>query len=508
MQLSDLFVGRSGVALSGHVGGSSIYEDSAQTTPATTSGSDPIGAITDLSGLANPAIQATSANRLVYYIDSNGIRSWRRGRIGGVGRWLVPTADLFTTAAMTVVSVYRYVTSDSNGSVLLSTFNGDWGAGGYLRVAQLPATPNDDLTALAHTNPASGNTTDAAELDSYPIIAQWVRSGTGSNQTTLSTYNLHTGALIGTVTGTQDALPANKLYIGYGDAAIESGIIEEAFLLVIDSALSADDLTWLRDTFLRNAARLLNWYKPTAVDAVFDDTGATGNFYDTGEAVTVDGSDQVTLVTGQRKVTPGETRLDLAPDTPPLPGPLLQANGAMRFIGNGTQDRVLDCVRGGAGSATGTLGGAFYIACKVKWDDGFARIVIVEELEPHDAQIDFRIGAASASNPSGVSGVVQDAQANIAAISGITPPAAGDWVLVTIKRAANGNATVKVGGQSGTITKGAATAGTAANTRFAETYAPTGHDWSLGGRIVHMVDAVPDATQEAAIEAYVDAWEP
>ena len=155
-------------------------------------------------------------------------------------------------------------------------------------------------------------------------------------------------------------------------------------------------------------------------------------------------------------------------------------------------------------SSLGQLGDAFYVCARGIWLDGFFRIVCVDSNDPHPVLFDIRVGEAGAVNPGGLSALVQDQQVNIANISGITVPTMGDVFVVSMSRTAGGNGTLKIGAQTGTVTKGAASASAVANTRYAENYNVSGDDFHLG-RSVFIKGDTPSAGEESTIEAWVGA---
>lgn len=233
---ADLFAnGQNGFVLSGFPGGSDFYETDAKVTPATASGSDPIGAITDVSGVGIDAIQAASEKRTTYYIDGNGIRGW----LGGDVRSMYPETDIFVTAAMAYVCVYKYVTQAADGSPLISTYLGGWGSGGYFVIACRANTPDDNIQAMCDTDPNDppAQTIDGAlQASEVAAIVRWNRTGTGTDQSVFTTYETD-GTQIATSTGTQNATPVNAISLGYNGLAT-GGTVLKCFELVRDEPLS------------------------------------------------------------------------------------------------------------------------------------------------------------------------------------------------------------------------------------------------------------------------------
>jgi hypothetical protein len=242
---ASLFAGGvTGFCLDGSPGASAFYEENTKVTLATSSGTDPVGAVTDVSGNGNDCLQSSSLARPVFYVDSGGIRSWMQGYISTGGRWLLPTVDVFASAAISLISVYKYVATSSNGSPIISNYDGDWGSGGYFIKRYITASPDDNLYFTASGSDATGTALNAAPLgqSGSSII---VRSGTGTGQTAMNTYELD-GTLYTETTGTYAAIPTQRLAAGYAFAGLGSGQMQMAFLLVINKALSAQEQTDLK----------------------------------------------------------------------------------------------------------------------------------------------------------------------------------------------------------------------------------------------------------------------
>lgn len=206
---TDLSV-TSGFVLHGTL--SSFYEDSAGTTAASASGTSPVGQVSDISGLDNHAIQATSANKPVYYA-AGGIKSFRSGTFaGGVDHFLRPTDTTGAAAAFTVVLVADIDTQSepvANWGIALTNYDAGWGTGVYVRHGFKPSGTGYALCSSG----VSELNTGAAMGDGAPKIMVIRRSGTGSNQTRINAYGID-GTSLGTVQGTQDAVETAGLIIG------------------------------------------------------------------------------------------------------------------------------------------------------------------------------------------------------------------------------------------------------------------------------------------------------
>lgn len=231
--------GQNGLVLNGFPGGSDFYETSAKAALVAAS-TDPCGAISDVSGVGNDAIQTLSLNRATYYVNGGGIRSWRTGD----NRLLYPETDLFVTAAMAYVCVYKYISQSSDGAPLISSYASGWGAGGYFTICGRVSTPDDDIQVLCDSG-VTGQTIDGALSGSDAAIIHWNRAGTGSNQSVATTYETD-GTQIATSTGTQNATPANVVSLGYR-ALASGGVVEKCFELVRDEPLTAQEWTDLSD---------------------------------------------------------------------------------------------------------------------------------------------------------------------------------------------------------------------------------------------------------------------
>lgn len=216
---------------------------------------------------------------------------------------------------------------------------------------------------------------------------------------------------------------------------------------------------------------------PTAaqISAIYTALGAGGDFWDTHDPVQMGG-----ISDGGAMGCIAGTRASIA---------LCDGAGREPTWDLATGDLVLNNTTGLAQavllepqSTLGDLQDAFFICYTGTWSNGFHRVVCVDNIV-NDVLFDLRIGTAGVNNPSGVSGLVQDAQANIAAIAGITVPTAGQRFTAWCNRTSGGNATfaIKIGDTttSGTITKGASTGTNAATVRFTETYATSGYKFSL-----------------------------
>jgi len=103
---------------------SRFYTDSARTTLCTTSGSDPIGAVEDLSGNGNHSIQVVSGNKPVYFSDGT-IQSVKHGMISGVSRYMLatdlppPSNDVYGPRA--TYAVVKVISDSSGVNLYLAT---------------------------------------------------------------------------------------------------------------------------------------------------------------------------------------------------------------------------------------------------------------------------------------------------------------------------------------------------------------------------------------------------
>lgn len=101
---------------------SQFYTDSAMTVPCTNSGSDPVGAISDVSGNDNHATRSVSANKPVFY-SAGGIKSAMGGTISGVDRSLaVPALGAVTN--LTVYYVGKLAGATTSGLAVILPQNG------------------------------------------------------------------------------------------------------------------------------------------------------------------------------------------------------------------------------------------------------------------------------------------------------------------------------------------------------------------------------------------------
>lgn len=217
---------------------SAFWEDTGGTTACSVSGTSPVGLIDDMlaeAGGVGSVIQATTGAKPVYYVDGDGVRWFRYGLVGGANRSMLPAADVHVEAALTQIAVYRK-TADLSGNyaVILCTYNSGWGSGGYHWLAGVDGADQSNFLCDAGT---SGVVVTAASDGPTIVVAK--RSGTGTNQSTITTYNM-AGEQIATATGTQNAIPVNALGIGY-QGANGSGL-DCAFQFVgIGAAISAED---------------------------------------------------------------------------------------------------------------------------------------------------------------------------------------------------------------------------------------------------------------------------
>ncbi len=216
---------------------SKFYEEVGQVTECADSGVSPVGFIQDITLLGNDAEQASDEYRPVFYVDGNGIRSFRYGLVGGGSRFMLPAATVTTNSAMTQIAVYKPTAEVSgNNAALMSTFiGGSWGGGGYHWLASVDGSPAVNFLC---DSGVSGVVATAATGAPTIVVAR--RTGLGANEATVTTYNM-AGEQIATATGTQNAKPKNSLCIGY--SGINSSGVQCAFLLHLRAALDAEDIT-------------------------------------------------------------------------------------------------------------------------------------------------------------------------------------------------------------------------------------------------------------------------
>lgn len=231
LTFSTLGISATGFILDGSA--SRFYTDSAGTILCAASGTDPVGYVKDMSGNGNHAVQSASPNRPVYY-DDGTVKSFRLGTIATVNRYLDPTSAVYTTSAMTVIAVFkvRTVVGD-NGFWFLTSFRDNaWGSGGYMGALNPHLTNSGKFEA---SSTAGGGIT-ATGNGGNPITYYANRAGTGANETTLTCFDA-AGTQTGTVTGSQDANPANPLRIGLDTISNYEGDV--AFLMVVNDDITA-----------------------------------------------------------------------------------------------------------------------------------------------------------------------------------------------------------------------------------------------------------------------------
>ena len=228
-----------GWCLDGAPGQSAFWEDTGATTACSVSGTSPVGLIDDMladAGGVGSVVQATTGAKPVYYEDGNGVRWFRYGLVGGGNRFMSPAASVFVGSALTQIAVFKPTAevSGNNASILSTFLAGSWGSGGYHWLAAVDGTGAANFLCDAGVTGIV-----AAGSASAPVIVVAKRSGTGTNQATITTYTL-AGEQIATTTGTQNANPANSLGLGYS-GILGSGL-DCAFQFVgIGAAISAED---------------------------------------------------------------------------------------------------------------------------------------------------------------------------------------------------------------------------------------------------------------------------
>lgn len=229
---------------------------------------------------------------------------------------------------------------------------------------------------------------------------------------------------------------------------------------------------------------ILNWFE-------VGDTGDAWDPYDQANTDAASNKSAVATVTGLRSSIN-----------------LVSAGGAICWDGDSGlfllhdhgQDRYFNL-----SSALGSgLDEPFCLVARAVWYVGFIRLVCVAPGAPNHVLFDIRVGDVVAGNPGSVSGLIQDAQANIAAVTGPSAPAAGTPCTVVVNRlVAGGDATVTVDGVSGTITAAAETG--VPSLRYAETYGPAAYKWRLGRSVYRNRGATAQEIANAVLwveEAY------
>lgn len=176
---------------------SRFYTDSAMTTLATASGTDPVGAIEDVSGKGNHALQSTSANKPVY-VENGTIKGINGGVVSAVKRWLSVTADL--SAAFTLYAVIKK-SSAGNGWPAVASLD----ASASLAYWIGRDSNQRQLTVFDGGGAAKASTTVISTSDL--MIAKVVRSGTGAGGlaikiSTINNVESQTGTGTSTGTGT------------------------------------------------------------------------------------------------------------------------------------------------------------------------------------------------------------------------------------------------------------------------------------------------------------------
>lgn len=224
-------LGATGWVFHGGAGGSEFFEESDGTVPAITHNVSPVGRILDISGSGNHLYQDTSVLKPLFRTD--GTHKWMRfGTFSGATRSLRPLTDTFVTTQQTDIflAVYRGVSTMNNYAVFASTYINNWSGGGYFRFGL-----NDPLGIPDYICDTDVGTTNTSAVPAgTPCIVVARRAGTGVNQVTLTTYDL-SGAVIGTATGTDDAIPWNRIQLGY--LGVDSTDSEFAFSLHCDKDL-------------------------------------------------------------------------------------------------------------------------------------------------------------------------------------------------------------------------------------------------------------------------------
>lgn len=222
------FNGRVGSVFSSEHG-SEFYEDSAQTTPCTVSGTSPVGAIVDLSGNVDDPSQTTTGNKGVFYVDGAGIKSVRIGTISGVSR-VLDFAQAKLPAAVTIFCVYKHYTGPSSSAAPYTNFNSGWPSpiGAIL-------TNNTSDVYLYPSAAISGPSRDGAA--GYFSV---VRTGTGTNETTVRAAGTVLGTPVSAVQ-TNNTVDETNIWrmgmLGYNS----DNPCEIAFMLIMHGAATTDE---------------------------------------------------------------------------------------------------------------------------------------------------------------------------------------------------------------------------------------------------------------------------
>lgn len=234
-------LGATGWVLHGGAGRSNFFEDSAGTVPCTTDNVSPVGRVTDISGNSNHSLQTMTSDKPVYR-TSGGVRWFNFGATGdgAPGRHFDPTTKTYSTTAQTHIYLWRQGTYQSSASYgpLISSNGGGWGTGGlYNWVRHVFGTSNISFTSGGPNDDLFVTSNGAAS----PTIIVAKRTGLGTNESTISTYNLN-GTLISTATGTNTGNPTDWFLVGYSGGQPYSQA-NCGFHMYAGAALSAQQIT-------------------------------------------------------------------------------------------------------------------------------------------------------------------------------------------------------------------------------------------------------------------------
>ena len=219
-------VGASGWLMDGSVAGG-FFTDSAGTILAATSDSDPLGNISDYSGLNNPWLQASSNNKPIYTVR-NGIQGMRGGTISGQPKFAEATAPF--SAKHYRFQVYRILIPNDGDVHVLGKYSGGNAVVLYL---------NDGTGGRAYDNGTEIIT--AGSSITTAGIMKYARTSTGANAASMTFYDT-AGAERCTGTATHGSTYGSVTWYIGGDPAFERQNIEIYFDMCVDFA-GAGDLT-------------------------------------------------------------------------------------------------------------------------------------------------------------------------------------------------------------------------------------------------------------------------
>lgn len=215
---------------------SRVCTDSAGTTAASASGTDPAGFLEDLSGGNNHAIQGTTASKPVFY-RAGGISSFRLGQVSAVNRFMAFTNGLNAAGPLSIIAVFKPAGAiTGNNAPILSDYVNGWPGTNYFRFGMEDGSDKVEWGANSVPNASFANSS-AAHVGNLPGIAIASR-GDLVSPAHVSGYNMSGGLVDPGVDVVQNANPAaNTFRIGY--EGLPGSPIEVAYLLVINKGLSA-----------------------------------------------------------------------------------------------------------------------------------------------------------------------------------------------------------------------------------------------------------------------------